>query len=410
MHPVHASDGSPPEAVTARDAAAAIAMRLREQGHTAYFAGGCVRDRLLGLAPEDYDVATDAGVDRIRQLFPNARGVGEAFGVMLVRKRGHTVEVATFRSDGSYADGRRPTEIRPSDPRQDAERRDFTINGLFEDPATGEIVDFVGGQKDLEHRILRAIGDASARIGEDRLRMLRAIRFAARFGLSIDPGTSEAIRREAGNLRGVSRERVGNELRRMLGHPARVQAVQMLVFHGLDASVFGTAAPVRPLIRLAALPADVSPSTALAALALDWDESPDVVRRWARELVLSNAETDELSSILEIHASLRERWSGLPQAQRMRLASRPQFLAALSILLSESPTAWEPLHREVLELQRLDLTPVPLVTGEDLIRRGFRPGPAFRRVLEGVYDAQLEGRATSREAAMALAERLFEAS
>ena len=182
---------------TARALATDIVRRLREAGFDAYFAGGCVRDRLMGHEPGDYDVATGARPDEVKQLFPGAHLVGEAFGVVLVRRDGHTVEVATFRIDGEYSDQRRPDSVVFTDARQDAFRRDFTVNGLFEDPLSGEIIDYVGGQADLKAKKIRAIGDPHARFAEDHLRMLRGIRFAARFNYEIDGETSEAIRSHA---------------------------------------------------------------------------------------------------------------------------------------------------------------------------------------------------------------------
>src|SRR5688572_18826647 len=177
-------DDSPRSAT--REDALAVVRRLRDAGHVAYFAGGCVRDQLLGLEPKDYDVATDAPPDRVRQLFSNTQAVGAAFGVILVRHRKSQTEVATFRTDLKYVDGRRPEGVVFTTAEEDARRRDFTINGMFYDPVEDKVIDYVEGQADLQNRVLRAIGDPEHRIDEDRLRMLRAVRFAARFGLTID--------------------------------------------------------------------------------------------------------------------------------------------------------------------------------------------------------------------------------
>ncbi len=221
-----------------RDAAAAIAARLAGAGHVAWFAGGCVRDRLLGIPPKDYDVATDARPEQVARIFPGARAVGEAFGVMLVRAAGHVIEVATFRRDGPYSDARRPDAVHWSDPEQDARRRDFTINGLFEDPVTGEVIDHVGGRADLEAGVIRAIGDPAARLHEDRLRTLRAVRFAARYGFALEAGTAAAIRTAAPGLAAVSRERIGLEVRAVLEHPSRARAVDLIHELGLDRPIF----------------------------------------------------------------------------------------------------------------------------------------------------------------------------
>src|SRR5688572_13668746 len=204
----------PPEIHSTRQDALAVVQRLRGAGHVAYFAGGCVRDLLLGLEPKDYDVATDAPPDRVRELFKRTQAVGQAFGVILVRVGRSQVEVATFRTDGTYLDGRRPSEVRFTTAEEDARRRDFTINGLFLDPMENDrIIDYVGGQEDLAARRLRAIGDPAARFGEDHLRLLRAVRFAARFSLEIAPATAMAIESKASSLKGISPERIAEELR-----------------------------------------------------------------------------------------------------------------------------------------------------------------------------------------------------
>ena len=216
----------------ARGTAASIVRRLREAGHVAYFAGGCVRDELLGLDPVDYDVATDARPDAIQAMFRKTAAVGASFGVVLVKEAGGVVEVATFRSDGPYSDSRRPDRVEFADAAHDAQRRDFTINALFLDPLAaedsasihGHVIDHVGGMADLRARVIRAVGDPERRLAEDHLRALRAVRFAARFGFAIEQGTASAIREHASDLEGVSRERVGDELRRMFLAETRAEA------------------------------------------------------------------------------------------------------------------------------------------------------------------------------------------
>jgi poly(A) polymerase len=213
--------------------ALAVVRRLREAGHVAYWAGGCVRDLLLGREPKDYDVATDAPPDRVRALFSRTEAVGAAFGVILVRHRRSQIEVATFRTEGPYLDGRRPSAVHFTTAQEDAKRRDFTINGLFLDPlAPGaladQVIDYVGGREDLERRVIRAIGEPDERFEEDHLRLLRAVRFAARFGFTIDPQTAAAIRRHAPRLARISPERIGEELRAMLPPPTRGRAWQLL--------------------------------------------------------------------------------------------------------------------------------------------------------------------------------------
>src|SRR5688500_11404903 len=221
-----------------REDALAVLLRLREAGHVAYFAGGCVRDELMGLRPKDYDVATDAPPPRVRELFTQTQAVGAAFGVILVRHRRSIVEVATFRTDVSYEDGRRPTAVRFTTAEEDAKRRDFTINGLFLDPVENRVIDYVGGQEDIRGKVLRAIGNADERFAEDLLRLLRALRFASRFDLRIDPATADAISRHAQQLARISPERIADELRAMLTPPARADAWTKLVEHGLDRVIF----------------------------------------------------------------------------------------------------------------------------------------------------------------------------
>ncbi|HEY1921137.1 MAG TPA: CCA tRNA nucleotidyltransferase, partial [Tepidisphaeraceae bacterium] len=211
-----------------RDDALAVLQHLRKAGHIAYFAGGCVRDVLLGLEAKDWDVATDAPPARVRELFPSTQAVGAAFGVILVRSGHSVVEVATFRADGTYEDGRRPSSVRFTSAEEDARRRDFTINGLFLDPVEDRIIDYVGGKDDLTARRIRAIGSPAERFGEDHLRMLRAVRFASRFGFEIESTTAAAIETHAPKIKGISPERIGDELRFMLTPPTRAEAWLLL--------------------------------------------------------------------------------------------------------------------------------------------------------------------------------------
>ncbi|MEK6703872.1 MAG: CCA tRNA nucleotidyltransferase, partial [Planctomycetota bacterium] len=247
-----------------RHAAVVVVRALQEAGHVAYFAGGCVRDELLGLTPSDYDVATDATPDRIASLFRRTAAVGASFGVMLVKEGQSVIEVATFRADGTYLDNRRPDSVRFSTPQDDARRRDFTVNALFLDPLDtqsgpgGRVIDHVGGLGDLARRVIRAVGDPDQRLGEDHLRALRAVRLSAKLGFSISPETAEAIARHTGELSGVSRERIGDEVRLMLGHPTRSIAIDLLQGLGLDAAVLG--APAGPSGRLTLRLAKLGPS------------------------------------------------------------------------------------------------------------------------------------------------------
>ena len=251
--------------IECRNGAIKVLAKLRDAGFDAYFAGGCVRDRLLSKQPTEYDIATSAKPDDIKAVFPKARSVGESFGVMLVRNNKHMYDVATFRSDGPYSDRRHPDEIQFSDDKNDAMRRDFTINGMFEDPIGETIIDYVNGQADIKNQIIRAIGEPRKRIDEDHLRMLRAVRFAAKFSFSIDPITAEAITDLAPELSGISRERIGEEVKRMLTDANRGTAAKELQQLGLDCSIFAEQSCTNSPTRLKGLPASSSYATALAA-------------------------------------------------------------------------------------------------------------------------------------------------
>ena len=404
-------------AMEPRAAAREVARRLVEAGHRALFAGGCVRDRLLGGEPEDFDIATSATPEEIVCVFPKARGVGEAFGVMLVRLGGHTFEVATFRKDGPYKDGRRPTEVTFSDEREDALRRDFTVNGIFEEPESGAPVDYVKGQEDIAARLIRAIGDPHARISEDRLRMLRAVRFAARLGFDIEPATGEAIRAHAGELKSVSPERVGEEVRKMLAHPARARAAALAEQHLLDGAVFGSHDERGELPRLSALPADAAWTTALAAWFLDrqgrkgYTGLPRVPKGAAEmfvpgfraRLVMSNQETTALEAVFEAHHQLLVGLGSRPVAARKRLLASAGFDAALSIAEGEAP---DRARRDRAEADR-ELPdrrlPTALLDGNGLLAAGLKAGPQFKSLLDQVMDAQLEGRISTPQEALALA-------
>ncbi len=409
--------------VTPRAAATWVARRLREAGFRALFAGGCVRDALLGLEPADHDVATDATPEAVRRVFPRAIGVGESFGVMLVRHGGRTVEVATFRADGSYADGRRPDTVRFSDDREDALRRDFTVNGLFEDPETGEIIDHVGGRADLAAGILRAIGDPDTRLAEDRLRALRAVRFAARFSLAVDPATEAAVRRVARDLRAVSRERVGNELRRMLAHRTRARAAALVEDLGLAPATLLEPSCAADLSRVAALPPGAPFEEALAAWMLGRphdgriapscagdvphaDDSRARCLAWRDALVLSNDETDALVAMLGMRARVVEGWAPADRALRKRMASAPGFAGACALLVSEGQGVAARVASDLPALRAEGLRPAPFVTGDDLVALGMAPGPRFKTVLDAVYDLQLNGTVADRPAALEAAKSL----
>jgi poly(A) polymerase len=413
-----------------RDDALAVVRRLREAGHVAYFAGGCVRDQLLGLVPKDYDVATDAPPQRVRELFTKTDAVGAAFGVILVRQRQSQIEVATFRTDLEYRDGRRPEGVRFATAEQDAQRRDFTINGLFYDPVEDRVIDYVGGQADLKAMVLRAIGNPDERFAEDHLRLLRAVRFAARFGLTIEPATDDAIARHAQHLARISPERVAEELRLMLTPPTRVDAWRMIRRYTLDgvmfrfvrvpgttaypeiaaqrAPVFERVVPDRPIPFGLALAA-TSVEHALGRLSglSNWHDLSvrQYVKAARQALRLSNDESDQMEGTLYGLELLLKSASPTVAALKRFLArpTAPLSRALLAALPPELAGHRDQLERSLSGLEQTDYAPPPLITGDDLTAAGLTPGPLFKRILDEVYDAQLEDRIETKDQATQLA-------
>lgn len=417
-----------------RAAAERIVRRLHEAGHTAYFAGGCVRDHIMGREPTDYDIATDAPPQRVIELFRRSRKVGQAFGVVMVGVDGAWVEVATFRTEWGYADHRHPDGIEFSDAQHDAQRRDFTINGLFYDPAAERVIDYIGGQEDIRHHIVRAIGEPRKRFEEDYLRMLRAVRFAARLSFTIEPGTAQAIREHAAQLRGISRERIGQELRMMFEHASRGrgQAARLMEGLRLDAPALDEPHVEREPRVLEALPAESDFATALAAWAIDRHIEPHrpadrrelvialsrvkaiaITRKWRAALALSNDESEAMVNALRALPGAVD-WPRLSVAQRKRLLARPDWpriwrlLSGVERLLLTGDLELPTLDREARLLREQGVAPAPLITGDDLIAAGYQPGPRFRDVLERTYDAQLECAVTTRDSAMDLARQMME--
>lgn len=404
-----------------REDALAVLTRLRGAGHVAYFAGGCVRDLLLGLTPKDFDVATDAPPDVVRKLFPNTQAVGAAFGVILVRQRKSTIEVATFRTDGAYTDGRRPDSVRFTTAEEDAQRRDFTINGLFLDPIENRIIDYVGGQIDLKARVIRAIGDPAKRFEEDYLRMLRAVRFAARLDFEIEETTYKAIELHASAITRISPERIADELRRMLTPATRYRAWIDLGLLRLYENLFrGLRDTPRSmgLIGSRVLPSSISFSLALAICA--WDTAcvdlhsnektiNQAVVALRRSFKLSNDERNAIQAVMRDALSLLKREQTL--AQRMRFMAKPTA-ADTRLLLSTLRDKGQEVGRvddieaQLQPLETIDCAPRPLVTGDDLVAAGLSPGPAFKRALDQTYDAQLESRVRDRSDALAMAMEL----
>ena len=402
--------------------AADVVRQLRAAGFQAYWAGGCVRDRLLGRQPKDYDVATDATPPEVRRVFRRRKtvAVGAAFGVITVLGPvgAGQVEVATFRQDDTYSDGRHPDRVVFSTPQEDASRRDFTINGLFYDPVEDRVIDLVGGQQDLAAGLIRAIGDPCRRFEEDKLRLLRAVRFAATFGFALEERTAEAIRRMAPGIAVVSPERIGAEMQRTLTDPGRSRGVRLLLETGLAALVLPEIVPAddedrRGLERsLAILDRLDGPSLPLALAALLGDRTgpsgaADVCRRWR----LSNAQADRVAWLLEHRAALRTApdvpWSAI---HRLIIADWIEELLALeeaTVSVAGGDMAHVAWCRSRLQQPRDLLDPPPLLTGVDLLRHGVAAGPVYRVVLDEVRRAQLDGEVRTQAEALELAGRVL---
>jgi poly(A) polymerase len=468
--------------------AISIVRTLRENGHQAYLVGGCVRDLLLGREPADYDVATDAQPDEVMRIFPDTYAVGAQFGVVLVpipeleRKtatssspspstichsehadrseageeafaRGHyhksCIEVATFRCDIGYSDGRHPDEVRFSrDPRQDVQRRDFTINGLLFDPIEKKVLDFVGGQDDLKAGIIRAIGDPKMRFAEDKLRMLRAVRFSARFEYDIDPATFKATQDLAAQIDQVSRERVRDELTRMLTEGHAKRAFELLDDSGLLREVLpeihamkGVEQPpefhpegdvfVHTLLLLENLSHSCPPTLAWGALLHDvakpstFRRAPDRIRfdehasvgvkmaeAICQRLRFSNHETEQILALVGNHMRFGD-VERMKSATFKRFIRLPRFDQHLELHRLDCQASHRSLRlydytrKRMAELSPSAIRPEPLVSGDDLIAAGYEPGPRFKEILTAIEDAQLEGRLNSKSEALRFVRRDF---
>src|SRR5581483_7902868 len=460
-----------------KDFAISIVGTLREHGFQAYLCGGCVRDLVLGRQPADYDVTTDATPQQVMRVVPETYAVGAQFGVVLVplprqqqpskgtsnpseslsedggaetdHSKTDVVEVATFRSDIGYSDGRHPDQVRFSkSPQEDVERRDFTINGLLLDPIKNEVLDFVGGRKDLDAHIIRTIGDAERRFAEDKLRMLRAVRFAARFEYEIDPQTFSAIQRFAHNIHQVSRERVRDELTKMLteGHARR--AFLLLDETGLlqevlpeIAAMKGVEQPpqfhpegdvfVHTLLLLDKLPHPTPKTLAWGALLHDVGKpptfrvAPDRIRfdghvevgvkmaqEICRRLRFSNEDTDQILALVNNHMRFADvqkmKESTLKKFMRLPRFEEHMQLHWLDCQSSHADlTNYNFVREKLAETPPESIRPKPLITGSDLIDAGYKPGPRFKEILSAVEDSQLEGHLNDRADAMQYVRREF---
>ncbi|HXJ88504.1 MAG TPA: CCA tRNA nucleotidyltransferase [Candidatus Binatia bacterium] len=443
-----------------KDFATSIIQTLRHRGYLAYLVGGCVRDLLLGREPKDYDVATDATPKQVMAIFPETYAVGAQFGVVLVpvpqndrpadapTSKSSAVEVATFRRDVGYSDGRHPDEVHFSkDPREDVERRDFTINGMLLDPLSGEVLDFVGGRSDLKAGIIRTVGDPRRRFAEDKLRMLRAVRFAARFGYQIDLTTFLAMRDLAEQIQVVSRERVRDELTRMLTEGQARRAFLLLDESALLRQVLpeisamkGVEQPpefhpegdvfVHTLLLLDYLPYPCPTTLAWGALMHDVGKPPTfrlaerirfdghvevgvkMAEAICERLRFSNDETAQILALVDNHMrfadAMRMNQATLKKFMRLPCFEEHLLLHRADCLASHRNLAtYDFLRDKMEEIPPETMRPQPLVNGDDLIAEGHMPGPKFREILTAVEDAQLEGRLASREAALAFVRREF---
>jgi poly(A) polymerase len=421
-----------------------VVQTLRKAGFQALWAGGCVRDEVLGLTPTDYDVATNALPPQVMKLFKRTVPVGVSFGVVRVlgpRDAGE-VEVATFRSDGPYIGGRWPGSVTFGTPEMDAARRDFTINGMFLDPMTGEVIDYVGGQADLRAGILRAIGDPAARFDEDKLRLLRAVRFVARFALTIEETTLDALVAMADQVCVVAAERIAQELRRMLVHPSRAQAMDLAYRVGLVRAILPPLLPMKGLFQgkpmqpqgdlwehtllvLENLPTEPSFALALAALLHDVGKpatkalldgrttfhnheqvGAHIANRICLDLKLANAERERVAWLVEYHQYLGEA-KKLREAKLKRILAAPGIDELLALhradaLASTGDTSQIDYCEWFLREQPSGpIDPPPILTGHDLARHGLTPGPHFKDILEQVRELQLERSLNSKREALA---------
>jgi len=386
------------------DSAIEIIQKLRDRQYEAYLVGGCVRDMVMGLEPADYDIATSARPEQVMKIFPRTEAIGAQFGVVLVIHRGHPYEVATFRSDEAYVDGRRPTGVVFTDAKTDVLRRDFTINGLLFDPVGKTILDYVSGQIDIESKIVRAIGDPAKRFEEDKLRILRAIRFGARLGYTIEPETWKAVCAMAPQIHQVSIERIQGEIVRILTEGQAGAGVRMLQESGLLREVLPEVQWNDHLARcLELLTRGVASDFAMAVL-LHEVEAPGVEGIMER-LKFSRAEINH-TVCLVTRAPLFRTVRSMNTGSLKKFIRMPRFddhmsLERLCRTASESDLEDYEFAREKLRVWTPeDISPAPLITGEDLIAMGFAPGPIFKEVLAVVEDEQLEGRLTDRNAVM----------
>ena len=431
----------------ARQFAEQICRVLRDNGHQSYLAGGCVRDILLGREPVDYDVATDATPERVQELFPDSLAVGAKFGVIVVTEGPVHVEVATFRSDGGYSDGRHPDHVEYArTPEEDVKRRDFTINGLMLDPFTNHVLDYVGGRDDLRAGIIRAVGNPTERFSEDKLRMIRGVRFAARFRYAIEASTFIAITKLAPDILQVSAERIRDELTKILTEGAARRGFELLDETKLLSEILPEIARMKgveqppqfhpegdvwthTLMMLEQLPAGCSPTLAWGVLLHDvgkpptftppsgpngrirFDQHVEVGTQMAIEICnrlrFSNDDTEQIAALVANHLRFKDvaqmKLSTLKRFIRLNRFEEHLALHRLDCLSSHrNLDAYELVRQFIEETPAEQVRPPRLLTGEDLKELGYRPGPLFKQMMGAIEDAQLNGTIRSREEALQL--------
>jgi putative nucleotidyltransferase with HDIG domain len=437
------------QAMSTKDSATHLASKLTEAGHTAYFAGGCVRDKLLGVEPKDFDIATSATPHQVLALFPGSNEVGAHFGVVIVKHERHHIEIATFRTDGSYADGRRPDSVTFSTPDEDAHRRDFTINGLFENPFTGEVIDHVGGLADLNAHLIRAIGTPAHRFQEDALRLLRAVRFSTTLGFPIEPLTLAAIKDNAHLLDKISPERIRDEFSKIITSPNRRQGLELLVETTMISHFIPEVLPLigceqppqwhpegdvftHTCIMLEMLEPDAPLTLCLATLLHDIAKPPtqttdpdgrirfnghDALGAEMAETILirlkyPNAVIRDVVHMVSRHMQFMN-VQQMRNAKLKRFMSEPTFSQEMELHRVDCASSngftdnYEFLNEKSEEFASEPLIPPPLITGKDLIQKGLQPGPYFKAILEEIQTEQLENRLTTREQALKYLENIL---
>jgi tRNA nucleotidyltransferase/poly(A) polymerase len=386
------------------DSAIEIVRQLRQKGHEAFLVGGCVRDMVMKIEPSDYDIATSAPPADIMKIFPHTEPIGAKFGVVLVIHRGHSFEVASFRSDDAYVDGRRPTSVSFTDAKTDVLRRDFTINGLLYDPIENRVIDYVSGQDDIRDHIVRAIGDPQRRFAEDKLRLLRAIRFGARLGYSIEPATWAAVCRMAPDIRRVSAERIREELSRILTEGNAATGFRLLYESGMLPQILPDVMWNTHLEHcLEFIPARAAVDFAFGVLL--HDVSHRSVQSIVEDLRMSGSEGQHVMALIQSLPQFRTLPSQ-PVHVVKRFLRQPRFEDYLDLARICATAGDGDLKGYNFAIEKRkqwtaeEIAPAPLVSGNDLISMGFTPGPVFRQILTRVEDEQLDGRLTTAQQAL----------